>query len=478
MKSKERYFIFIAVFAVVLLFVSAFAFADSTFYVNYADAPLPRFFDGVYAIGSGGAEMLMSDQVYALSSSGLELLGSAGANGGGGLLFDDGTVEIADDTIRVGLNYSYSESRDSSVESSELQNQSGGGFSIGYYDEDVGFVELAFTDSSDVTIHPEGGTSVGLYTPGQETPFYIKESTGRIDYLIVRPEPFDEEPLTLYGGNRYYGEFGYAVLADERLTVINIVDLEQYVMGVCASEMTESWPVEALKAQAVAARTYAQRNVHSSVYYFACGFDVTADTYSQAYRGARGVGDNIRQAVYATQNQYLTYQGMLIDAVYSAADGGATEDGQNVFGVANDYLLGVSDPYEAAADNENPYSEWKFALTPSQLGSKVGLDPIRSVEPSYSRTGNVIKLELVSVSGQTATLIRDRCRTALGLKNIRYEISEDSAGNFVFTGSGFGHNTGMSQWGAYAMAKYYEKDYRFILGFYYTQVGISYGTLA
>ena len=87
-------------------------------------------------------------------------------------------------------------------------------------------------------------------------------------------------------------------------------------------------------------------------------------------------------------------------------------------------------------------------------------------------------MAFTSVSGKTASLTRDRCRTALGLKNIRYEISQDSAGNFVFTGSGCGHNLGMSQWGAYAMAKYYEKDYRFILGFYYTQVGISYGTLA
>ena len=63
------------------------------------------------------------------------------------------------------------------------------------------------------------------------------------------------------------------------------------------------------------------------------------------------------------------------------------------------------------------------------------------------------------------------------LKNIHYEISRDAADNFVFTGSGYGHNLGMSQWGAYAMAKYYEKDYRFILGFYYTGVGLSCGVI-
>ena len=71
--------------------------------------------------------------------------------------------------------------------------------------------------------------------------------------------------------------------------------------------------------------------------------------------------------------------------------------------------------------------------------------------------------------------MRDRCRTALQMKSIRYSIEKDAEGNYVFTGGGFGHNVGMSQWGAYAMAKYYEKDYRFILGFYYTGVELSYG---
>lgn len=478
MKTRERYFIFIAFFAVALLFFSAQAFADGVFYVNYEDEPLPRFFDGVYAVGSGGAELLTSDRVYALSAEGLQLLGSAGGSGGGGLLYEDGRVEIADDTIRVGLYYSYSESRDSSVESSELVNQGGGGFTVGVFDEEGSFIELAATESDVVTVRPGIGTEVYVYAFGQDEPICYMESTGRVNYLVLRPEPYDESPVTLCGGNRYFGDFGFAVLADERLTVVNYVDLERYVMGVCASEMTESWPIEALKAQAVAARTYAQRNIRSSVYYYACGFDVTADTYSQAYRGIRGVGENIMQAVCETENQYLTYKGSLIDAVYSAADGGATEDGENVFGVYSGYLIGVSDPYEAAAERENPYSEWIVTLTPAQLGGKVGIGPVRSVVPTYSDAGNVVKLELTSTSGETATLIRDRCRTSLGLKNIHYEVSRDPSGNYVFTGSGCGHNLGMSQWGAYAMAKYYEKDYRFILGFYYTQVGISYGEIA
>ena len=494
---KRKYFIIISVFAALLLCLSAFAAADEGFFVNDADSVLPKLFDGVYAVGSGGSELLVTDQVYALSGSGLHLLGSAGtatvsdgtdtdsgsgtvgggtdAVGGGGLLYEDGSIAIRSDTVRVGLYYSYSDARDSAVESSVLENQNGGGFSFGYYDEDGLYQIIGTTECSRVKLLPGESATVFALSADQDEPLCAMESTGRTRYLIVRPEPFEDDPLTSCAGNRYYGEFAYAVLSGKGLTVVNNVDIERYVMGVCACEMTESWPVEALKAQAVAARTYVQRSVRSSVYHYTCGFDVTADTYSQVYRGIRGVGERIEAAVRETENQYLTCGDELVDAVYSAADGGATEDGQNVFGNPSAYLVGVIDPFEAAADAENPYASWKVTLTPTQLGNKVGIDAVRAVDVATSRTGNVIKLELVSVSGQTAIVIRDSCRTLLGLKNIHYTVQEDSSGNFVFTGSGYGHNLGMSQWGAYAMAKYYDKDYRDILGFYYTGVGISYG---
>ena len=129
-----------------------------------------------------------------------------------------------------------------------------------------------------------------------------------------------------------------------------------------------------------------------------------------------------------------------------------------MFGYQNDYLIGVMDPYEASAKDENPYAAWTVTLTPSQLGSRLGIGPVKSVVVTTSRLGNVTKLEFISASGEE-------------------RVTRDDDGNYVFKGSGFGHNVGMSQWGAYAMAKYYDKDYRFILGFYYTKVGLSSGEL-
>ncbi len=474
---KKKYFIYILIVIGMLFVCSMLASADEEFFVNDANSVLPNLFSGVYAIGSDGTDLLCNGDVYALTGQGLQKLGSAAAVGGGGLVSEDGTVEIRSDRVKVGLAYSFTEARDSSVPSASLQNSDGKGFSIGYYDEYDDFQTLCATDSSSVTVRPGPDESIDIFLPGEDAPFFTYASTSKDNYLYVRAEPFSRQPLTRYSGINYFGEFGFAVLANDRLTVVNLVDLEHYVMGVCAIEMTELWPIEALKAQAVAARTFVQRMIGSSVYYYSCGFDVTADTYTQAYRGTRGVGDTIRKAVQETENRYLTQNGKLIEALYSAADGGATEDSENVFGNQNDHLIGVMDPYEAAAKDENPYAEWTVTLTPSQLGSRLGIGPVKSVVVTTSRMGNVTKLEFISSAGEARTLIRDNCRTKLGLKNLRYEITRDDDGNYVFKGSGFGHNVGMSQWGAYAMAKYYDKDYRFILGFYYTKVGLSSGEL-
>ncbi len=475
---KNKYFIYILIFMALLFFASVFASADSDFYVNDEFSVLPKHFDSVYAIGTGGTDILFSDSVYALTASGLQRLGSATVSGGGGLIENDEPIMLHSDRVKVGLAYTFTPGRDCSVSSAVLENTNGGGFSFGYYDDYYqDFVVLDQTDAGKLIFRPGEDQSVDVFLPDEDTPVYTLEATSKDNYLYVRAEPYEDEPLIRYAGIEYFGDFCFAALQKDRLTVVNYVDLERYVMGVCAIEMTDSWPIEALKAQAVAARTFVQRMIGTSAYYNSCGFDVTADTYTQAYRGTRGVGNNVRRAVNSTQNEYLTKNGVLIDAVYSASDGGATEDSENIFGYQNDYLVGVFDPYEEAAEIENPYSSWTVTMTPAQLGNMLGIGPVQSVSATTSRMGNVIRLEIRSTSGEVVVLLRDNCRTRLGLNSIRYTVSKDSRGFFVFKGSGCGHSLGMSQWGAFAMARYYDKDYRFILGFYYTEVSLSYGEL-
>lgn len=353
-----------------------------------------------YAIGAAGTALLGTESVRVLTAAGVTGLDGATEVGGGGLVSDNGSVRVAAQTIRVGLRYTYSKNRDNAMEEANLENAVGSGYQFGYFDGARDFVpyedEDAVTAERQITMRPLGGGSgVGVYITGTDTLLYSVESTDKNHYLAVRPLA-DGEAVTWFAQKRYYGDFAYAVLDPEepKLTVVNSVDLEHYVSGVCAAEMGSSFPLEALKAQAVAARTYGQSYIMSEAYFAGFGFDVTNDDYCQVYFGYTDA-PRLVSAATETENQYLTYGGRLISALYFAADGGSTLDSEAVFPNRLDYLRGVTDPYEAA----------------------------------------------------------------------------------VWTRGAFGHRVGMSQWGANAMAQYYNKDYKDILGFYYTGVGLSYGTI-
>lgn len=493
MKTKAVKIITAASAAFLALFSAAAgvgAIADYSVYVNTKGETMELEKGSTYAVGSVGMGLIDEDEVYVLTANGLEKLSDSGSGssipshgnsdyeGGGGLLYDDGTVEIASDKVFVGLKYYYSPARDTGLDAANLENAVGRGYEFGYFDEDREFISLDYTDETRITMRIIPGTraDIGVYITGTEYLLFEAKGTNSQNMLAVRPVCEQTDAVTWFAGHRYYGDFAYAMLGGGKITVINAVDMEKYVMGVCSREMGSSWPLEALKAQAVAARTYAVRNIKNSIYYYNGGFDVTGDTYSQAYSGCDAVGSRIERAVEETENEYLTWDGGLCDAQYFSSDGGATEDNKNVYGNSDHpYLIGVMDPYESAVDSINNYSEWSRTMTASELGAIVGLPDVKWVDAEYSDTGNVIKLTFTSSSGREAIISRSYCRTTLGLPSIRYSVEKDRAGDFVFSGSGWGHNVGMSQFGAYAMAEYYDKTYKDILGFYYTGVGLSYG---
>lgn len=449
-------------------------------FVNAGDDLMEIKKGSTYAVGAAGSAVIREDDVYVLTAGGLEILGSSSGyieDGYAGELLDGGkSVRIASSKVFVGLNYYYSPARDTALESVSLENAVGGGYKFGYFNDNRDFITTGYTDELRITMRIVSGTGIGVYITGTEHLLFEMPVTGAKNMLAIRPLCEQTDAVTWFDGHRYYGDFACAALGGGKITVVNALDMEKYVMGVCAQEMGSLWPLEALKAQAVAARTYAGRSIKNSLYYETCGFDVTGDTYSQAYSGCDDVGDKIERAVMETENEYLTWDKGLCDAQYFSSDGGGTEDIENVYGNSgHPYLRGVIDPYESAADSVNQYSEWSYTMTSSELGACVGLPDVERVEAEYSDTGNVINLTLASSSGTKAVISKGNCRTALGLPSIRYSVEKNKSGDFVFSGSGWGHNVGMSQFGAYSMALYYNKTYREILNFYYTGVRVSYG---
>lgn len=344
-----------------------------------------------------------------------------------------------------------------------------------------------------------------------------------------------QKAQTWFKGYRYYGAFCYSRIAGGDLTVVNYVDVEDYTKGVVPYEMNAAWPVEAQKAQAVCARTYAIANLNKHRAY---GFDICNTTDCQVYHGTGSATALSDSAVDQTAGEYMIADGKLCTAYYMSCDGGSTEDSENVWSSAESYLRGKEDPYEADIAGTVSGYYWTKTFTGTELAAKVGAsDRIVNVSLSLTDMGNVYSIRLTDASGRTYTYTKDNARIKLGFRSLHYTLSDAAAGGdgsdiyvnssadrlrtdlsdaygigssgigvlggstvyaisgagsiseieggsagnsvlshsgdtFTFTGSGYGHNVGMSQWGAYSMAKYYGKSYIDILTFYYTGVQI------
>ena len=191
----------------------------------------------------------------------------------------------------------------------------------------------------------------------------------------------------------------------------------------------------------------------------AYGFDVTGTTTSQVYYGTLDASANSDRAVDETAGKFVRYEGKLCETFYFAADGGATEDSENVWVTAVPYLRGVVDPYEK--DIDFYCKSWSTSISRAAVGD---------VSITYTPIGNAMT---VTVGDKTYS--KDAVRTFLtsvcGLRyNSRHFTVEYDAASDVYSvvGGGYGHNCGMSQWGAKAMAQEHGKTYEEIISFYYT----------
>ena len=248
--------------------------------------------------------------------------------------------------------------------------------------------------------------------------------------------------------------------------VINRVDLEEYVKGVVPAEVSSTWHPEMLKAQAVAARTYALYQQMLSV---TREYDVEATVQDQVYRGKQGIDAGILRAVEDTRGLVVTFQDAPIYAAFSSTAAGLTEDAMNVWSKEYPYLKGVECPFDLAS----PYYQWKSSFKVDTLeqnlrqqGFSVGT--IATMTPlSFSRGGRIAKLRILH-SGGELVLRGEELRKAVGYTIIpSTQFAIESIGrDVVLSGFGAGHAVGMCQWGAKELA---ELGYPFstILRYYY-----------
>lgn len=315
---------------------------------------------------------------------------------------------------------------------------------------------------------------------------------------------------------RYRGKIEFRI-ENENLAVINELNIEDYLRGVVAAEMPASWPAEALKAQAVVARNYALQKVEASR---GDSYNLTNDQMSQVYRGYDGETKATNQAVSDTRGIVLINKGSLISSFFHSSSGGFTENSEDVWLNPLPYLKTKSDPY----DQNSQHYNWLVKYANEQLTNKLKTEKypfaqITDIEVAErTASGARAKKLVVSGLGSDGKTIRreiqnaDNVRSALGLKSALFTIKKNyeeknasttvkkdqtqakdndtgaktgqnvvkpgSAGTGKYlagieiTGSGYGHGLGLSQYGAYGLAKQ-GYNYQDILKYYYTDVSMA-----
>ncbi|WP_016953568.1 SpoIID/LytB domain-containing protein [Anabaena sp. PCC 7108] len=271
----------------------------------------------------------------------------------------------------------------------------------------------------------------------------------------------------VYIGDRWFRGRTLVIPTEKGLTAVNWVDLEEYLYSVIGGEMNSSWPPEALKAQAIAARTYAlyerEKQRNNPVY----DLGDSPDRW-QIYKGVSSESRNTYGAVDGTAGKVLTYNNRIILSVFHACSGGHTENVEDVWGNTLPYLRAVQDFDQGVKE-----CNWVKTFSPGEISSIIsGVGNVKDmIAESFSPFRSVKTLKIIGDQG-TKVLQGEEVRTALKLKSTRFTVSKGANGSFVLQGLGYGHGLGMSQWGAYSLAQR-GASYLQILGHYYQGVALT-----
>lgn len=232
------------------------------------------------------------------------------------------------------------------------------------------------------------------------------------------------------------------LLGKSQLAAVNVLPLEDYLTGVLGSEMPKSFPTEALKAQAIAARTYA---LNKKLEQYGQPYHLGSSVISQVYKGLDAEDPRTRDAVQSTNGLVLTWQLQPIEAYFHSSCGGRTETGVEALGRDLPYLKAVDCPC-----GHLPTSEWTLNLSQNDL-KPLGVAKGASLKvQGRSSTGRARRVELGSKSVD-AVIFRERIGY-MKLKSLQFEVRPSRDG-WTLTGHGFGHGAGLCQWGARVYAE-------------------------
>ena len=229
--------------------------------------------------------------------------------------------------------------------------------------------------------------------------------------------------IVIVNGQKYRYRGNIEINIDKehgKLNVINIIGIEEYLYGVLKKEISPRWPTEALKAQAVAARTFAIFNMNK---YIDKGYNICASTNSQAYGGVNHEDPLTNKAIDETRGVIITYKGKPINAVYHSDSGGYTEDSENVWGSFLPYLRSVKSKFEEKVSP--PHHTWTCSIDEKDLTKKLqqqgyNVNSVVSIEPvKKSETGRISELAFIVDNNEVINMKANDFRKLIGADLIR-----------------------------------------------------------
>lgn len=256
--------------------------------------------------------------------------------------------------------------------------------------------------------------------------------------------------------------------------LIELVPLEDYVVGVLAGEMPTSFELEALKAQAVAARTYVMKKMQDNK---DREYDVVDTVQNQVYLSDEELKEKwqskyiekinkVKEAVLETKGEYLTYKGNVIEAFFFSTSVGKTENSEDIFSAARPYLRSV----DSAWDEEvSPVFNDSFEFSLQEFYDRLGIKYQEDLNIKVLSTTSTGRIKSLSINNTTFT--GSQVYSKLNLRSTFFTINK-IGNNIMINTKGYGHGVGMSQYGALAMAK---KGYNYneILKYYYQGIDIK-----
>ncbi|MBI5144101.1 MAG: SpoIID/LytB domain-containing protein [Candidatus Omnitrophica bacterium] len=282
-----------------------------------------------------------------------------------------------------------------------------------------------------------------------------------------------KDSTTYIDGRRFRGDIDIIRKDDLKLTVVNNVDLEDYLYGVLYHEVSHRWPQEALKAQAIAARTFALYQKRQNALQ---PYDLRSDIYSQVYGGSTSEKWSTTRAVNLTKGKILVYNGDIFPSYYHATCAGHTEDASNLWNIDLPPLKGV----ECDSCKYSPHYKWVKGIPLWEITNKLKENGYKTgriasiIILSKNSSGRIEKIEIKDEAGVSLILTAKDFRQMIGpnaVRSTKFDISIKGSQAYL-QGYGWGHGAGMCQWGAFGMARKGKKAEE-ILKIYYPGAEIA-----